>query len=145
MIDTVVLLWTAVVLFFVFWAIAGRPAIAAVAAWGATDGLIRGLVYAPLFMSRPGRRNGQTIGKQLTGIRVVRSDGEAMSYSSSVLREWVARTVVIETVGAALSGGIVILLNYVQPLWDERRRALHDMVASTLVLSSKPPPTITRP
>jgi hypothetical protein len=43
----------------------------------------------------------------------------------------------IEILGAAVSAGIVVLLDYVQPLWDERRRALHDMLAATLVLAAQ--------
>jgi uncharacterized RDD family membrane protein YckC len=96
-------------------------------------------------MRRHGAHNGQTLGKQLTGVRVVRYDGGAMSYTSSVLREWLARTLLIELIGAALTGGLVVLLDYVQPLWDERRRALHDMAASTYVIYSEPPPSMTRP
>ena len=135
--DTVLLIWVAVVLFFVLWASGVSPGVAAIAAWAGTEGGIRGLVYAPLLMRRPGAHNGQTLGKQLTGIRVVREDGRPMTYGAAVMREWVARTLLIEILGAAVSAGIVVLLDYVQPLWDERRRALHDMLAATLVLAAQ--------
>jgi uncharacterized RDD family membrane protein YckC len=88
--DTVLLIWVAVVLFFVLWASGVSPGVAAIAAWAGTEGGIRGLVYAPLLMRRPGAHNGQTLGKQLTGIRVVREDGRPMTYGAAVLREWVA-------------------------------------------------------
>ncbi|HYZ28830.1 MAG TPA: RDD family protein [Thermoleophilaceae bacterium] len=136
LVDTLILMVLAVVLFFAIWAASGdarSAGIAAAIAWGATEYLVRGLVYAPLLMRRSGAHNGQTLGKQLTGIRVVRAEGGEIGYARAVRREWVARTLLIQVGGVLLTAGIVTFLDYFEPLLDKRRRALHDMVARTLV------------
>jgi len=136
LIDTVVLLSITLVVFFLIWATSGKAGtagIAAAIAWGATDYLFRGLVYAPLLMRRQGAHNGQTLGKQLAGIRVVRDDAMPMNYGRAFVREWLVRTVLLQVVGVALSGAIATLLDYIWPWWDERNRTLHDLIASTMV------------
>jgi uncharacterized RDD family membrane protein YckC len=127
--DTAILLPAATVLFFVIWGAGVAPGVAAIIAAAATDYGIRGLVYAPLLMRRPGRRNGQTLGKQLAGIRVQREDGRRIAYAFAVKREWIVRTLLIQ-LGA-------ILLDYIFPLLDDRNQALHDRVASTVVLETE--------
>jgi uncharacterized RDD family membrane protein YckC len=141
LLDTVILLCIAVAVFLGVWGTSGEAGTAGIAAlitWGATDYLVRGLFYAPLLMRRRGGHNGQTIGKQVAGIRVVREDGRPMSYGAAVLREWLAKTVVVQVAGVALTGGVAVLLDYIWPLWDERNQALHDRVASTVVLEARP-------
>ena len=44
------------------------------------------LLYSPLLMMREGEHNGQTLGKQLVGIRVVRDNGQRMSFGWAALR-----------------------------------------------------------
>ena len=141
LLDTVILLCIAVAVFWVVWGtsgVAGTAGIAAAITWGTTDYLFRGVFYAPLLMRRRGEHNGQTIGKEVAGIRVVREDGWPMSYGAGVLREWLAKTLVIQVAGVALTGGVAVLLDYIWPLWDERRQALHDRLASTVVLEARP-------
>jgi uncharacterized RDD family membrane protein YckC len=141
LLDTVILLCIAVAVFWGVWGTSGEAGTAGIAAaitWGTTDYLVRGLLYAPLLMRRRGGHNGQTIGKQVAGIRVIREDGRPMSYGAAVLREWLAKTVMIQVAGVALTGGVAVLLDYIWPLWDERNQALHDRVASTLVLEARP-------
>ncbi len=91
------------------------------------------LVYAPLTMMRSGEHNGQTFGKQIVGIRVIRTSGERMDFLWSALRE-----VAIKTFGVAIVATatlyLAFLANYLWPLWDDENRALHDMAASTRVV-----------
>ncbi len=94
------------------------------------------ILYAPLLMRRPGERNGQTWGKQLMGIRVARPDGAPLGYGTAVLREWVAKTVVFWGAGFAIAGGLATLLDYLWPLWDDRNEALHDKIATTVVIDA---------
>jgi uncharacterized RDD family membrane protein YckC len=108
--------------------VAGGLALAAAAIWS-------WLGYAAVFMMRGGRRNGQTPGKQMVGIRVVRERGEPVGYGFALLREFVVKGLLIGTVGS-LFLYIPILLDYLWPLWDEQNRALHDMVASTRVVEA---------
>jgi len=93
------------------------------------------LLYAPLLMKRPGERNGQTWGKQLLGIRVVRLSGQPFSFGSAALRE-----VVLKNLAVGLASTVIPLipwfLNFFWPLWDDENRALHDMVVSTRVVKA---------
>jgi uncharacterized RDD family membrane protein YckC len=96
------------------------------------------LVYYPVFMSRAGERNGQSLGKQIVGIRVVRDTGQPMDYGWSLLRELVVRGLLFGVVGSFFFS-IPLLLDYLWPLWDESNRALHDMVVSTHVVRADQP------
>lgn len=86
-------------------------------------------------MKREGARNGQTWGKQLLDIRVVRDSGRPFDFWTAALREIVLKQL---AVGAAsvIVPLIPFLLDYLWPLWDNRNRALHDMGASTHVVRS---------
>lgn len=91
------------------------------------------ILYAPLLMRRPAERNGQTWGKQLFGIRVVRTNGLAMDFTWSALRE-----AAVKGLGLGFLSTIIPVLPYILdalwPLWDEQHRAIHDMVVGTLVV-----------
>ena len=91
------------------------------------------LFYAPLTMRRPGEHNGQTFGKQLLGIRVQRVDGAPVTAGTALLREFVAKGLVIGTLSSFLFF-IPLLLDCLWPLWDNRGQALHDKLASTVVV-----------
>lgn len=136
LIDTLVMLGVATVVFLFVWAITGRvgtAGIAAAIAWGGAESLLRGIVYAPLLMRRPGRHNGQTLGKQAVGIRVVRESGEPMDYASAFIRQWLVIVVLFQLIGGGLTGGLAGVIDYLWPLWDSRNRAVHDIICSTLV------------
>jgi uncharacterized RDD family membrane protein YckC len=104
----------------------------ATTAIAAALGIVLGALYYGLLMSRPGARNGQTWGKQATEIRVVRVDGEPMTFGYALLRELLVKTILFGYV-AAVTLYVATLLNYLWPLWDERNRALHDRIVRTLV------------
>jgi uncharacterized RDD family membrane protein YckC len=91
------------------------------------------LLYAPLLMIRGGERNGQTLGKQLVGIRVVRDSGEPFGFWWAVLREVVVKNLLVG-VASSIVPLIPWLLNILWPLWDGENRALHDMVVKTHVI-----------
>lgn len=91
------------------------------------------LFYAPLLMKRPGECNGQTFGKQIVGIRVVRDNGEAFTMGSAFVREFVVKNLLFGFVGGFFLS-IPTLIDWLWPLWDDENRALHDMVVSTHVL-----------
>jgi uncharacterized RDD family membrane protein YckC len=113
-------------------------------AWGALIGgtllwiLLLGIVsllYAPLLMMRDGQNNGQTWGKQLLGIRVVRDNGQAFTFGPAALREVVLKQLAVG-IASAIIPFIPWFLNYFWPLWDDENRALHDMAASTHVVKA---------
>lgn len=72
-------------------------------------------------------RGGQTIGKRLVGIRVVREDGEPVSAVSVLLRH---------CVGYALSalGGF---LGFLWVVWDSKHQGWHDKIAHTIVVLAR--------
>jgi uncharacterized RDD family membrane protein YckC len=91
------------------------------------------LLYAPLLMKRPGARNGQTLGKQMLNIRVVRASGEPMDFATGAIREVVLKYLAVG-IASTFIPFIPWLLDILWPLWDDRSRALHDLGASTLVV-----------
>lgn len=87
--------------------------------------------------------NGQTPGKRATRVRVVRADGHAFTLGLAFKREVLVKTLPIVLLGGiavAFAPGLSLLVlmlfaaNYLWPLWDPQRRALHDMVAGTRVV-----------
>ena len=81
-------------------------------------------------------RRGQTPGKQLVGIRVIKSNGEITGWGYTFLRELVIKGLV----GGFLSGmsaGIYWVVDHLWPLFDSDRQALHDKMLDTLVVQDR--------
>ena len=95
--------------------------------------LVVALLYAPILMMRKGEHNGQTWGKQVVGIRVVRDSGRPFDFGSAALREIVLKGLALGIAGSVIPL-IPYLVNYLWPLWDDQNRALHDMVVNTHVV-----------
>jgi uncharacterized RDD family membrane protein YckC len=91
------------------------------------------MLYAPLLMIREGARNGQTLGKQWVGIRVVRDNGQPFGFGVAAFREVVLKQLAVN-LASSIIPFIPWFLNYFWPLWDDENRALHDMAASTHVI-----------
>ena len=91
------------------------------------------LLYAPFWMVRT---NGQTLGKQLLDIRVIRPGGERIDFLYALLREVVVKTFVFAGLGGSLTFGLLFLLDILWPLWDDENRALHDMIVQTHVVKA---------
>src|SRR5215207_4562226 len=90
-------------------------------------------IYAPYLMAREGEHNGQTWGKQMLGIRVVRDTGQTMSFGWAALREIAVKGLAV-SIASSIIPLIPWLLDSLWPLWDDQNRALHDMVCSTHVV-----------
>jgi uncharacterized RDD family membrane protein YckC len=91
------------------------------------------LLYAPAVMVRT---NGQTLGKLAAGIRVIRTDGRPMDFGRAALREVVIKSIAFPA-ASTLSYGVAGIADYLWPLWDRERRALHDYVAQTRVVRAR--------
>lgn len=78
---------------------------------------ITNFVIFPMF-------SGQSIGKMLTGLRVVRTDGDAASFSRLLIRHLVGYPLTI------LTGGLGLLI----AVLNSKGRALHDFLAGTIVV-----------
>ena len=82
--------------------------------------LIVPLVYFPYFW----QKSGQTPGKRMTGIKVVRdTDGGSLTWGMAIIR----------LVGYWVSG-LVFYLGYIWIFIDKRKRGWHDLIASTVVI-----------
>ena len=93
------------------------------------------LLYGPLLMRRPGERNGQTWGKQLVGIRVVRTNGVPMDFTASVIREALVKGLALGAISSIIPF-IPYLLDVLWPLWDDENRAVHDFIVDTRVIQA---------
>jgi uncharacterized RDD family membrane protein YckC len=100
--------------------------------------LIWTMLYFPLTMARDGARNGQTLGKQICRIRVVRQDGLPVGVGTAVVRELIFRWLLIGLLGSFVLA-IPALFDALWPLWDRQKQTLHDKGAGTLVVKWQPP------
>lgn len=107
-------------------ALAISKLITLVAFWG---------VYMPLISARSGAANGQTLGKQIIGIKVIRSDRSPLTVSDCFYREGLWKGVVFLGLGCLLV--VPFLLDILAPVRDQQARALHDRRAKTLVVKSR--------
>jgi uncharacterized RDD family membrane protein YckC len=85
------------------------------------------LLYAPALMART---NGQTLGRKVTGIRVVRANGKPIDFGFALLREVVVKSFLFGVLGM-ITLGLAPIVDVLWPLWDEENRALHDFVVDT--------------
>jgi uncharacterized RDD family membrane protein YckC len=112
-------------------AIAGGLAVRALGA-SANEAVRTGtIVYAALALLYPptalALNRGRTWGKQAVGIRVVREDAGELGFGIAFARE-----TLVKGIFAAFT--IPYLVDGLFPLWDGRRRALHDMMLGTRVV-----------
>jgi uncharacterized RDD family membrane protein YckC len=83
--------------------------------------------------------NGQTLGKQLLRLRVVREDEAPITIGFAATREGVVKGLVIHVVGNAITLGFPVAstVDSLWPIWDPHQRAVHDMIARTRVIGAK--------
>jgi uncharacterized RDD family membrane protein YckC len=93
------------------------------------------ILYAPVLVSRQGEHNGQTWGKQIVGIRVVRDTGEPVELGYGFLREIVVKAFLFGFLGGFLAS-IPTILDWLWPLWDDENRCLHDMLVKSHVVKA---------
>jgi len=137
LIDGLILLVPAVVLTIIVVAIAAGSDTGAIVTgvFGFLAYLVVLFMYAPVLMAREGVNNGQTWGKQMLGVRVVRDNGQTMSFGWAALREIAVKGLAV-TIASSIIPIIPWFLNFFWPLWDDENRALHDMICSTHVVSA---------
>jgi uncharacterized RDD family membrane protein YckC len=98
-------------------------------------GVVVAFFYYPLTMMREGEHNGKSLGKQILAIRVVRDDGQEVTFGFAVLRQFVVFYLLFSVVGGFLFG-IPWLIDVLWPLWDSENRALHDMIVKSHVVEA---------
>lgn len=67
--------------------------------------------------------DGQTVGKSLFGLKIVREDKEKIDYKTAVIRY----------LGAVLAS-IPLCLGFLWVVWDKKKQGWHDKIAKTLVV-----------
>jgi len=93
--------------------------------------LVGSVVYNVLLLPRSGEHNGQTLGKQWLGLRVVSTDGAPVTYGVAIKRELLGRTLL-----NVITFGLYGLVDSLWILWDARKQTLHDKIGSTYVFKA---------
>ncbi len=88
---------------------------------------VAALLYAPVMMAKT---NGKTLGRMAVGNRVVRANGQPMTFGWAMLREVAVKMLLVGVVNS-VTFGLAGLLDVLWPLWDDENRALHDFVVDT--------------
>jgi uncharacterized RDD family membrane protein YckC len=81
------------------------------------------------------RTDGQTVGRMVVNIRVIRANGGQMTFGFAMVREVLVKSLLVGFL-ASITFGIASLLDVLWPLWDEENRALHDFVVNTRVIKT---------
>lgn len=87
---------------------------------GAAGGFVVGLLYQWYFLTQ---RDGQTPGKQMMGIRVVKVSGEPIDFA----------TVLVRYVGYYINS-FAIGIGWLWALFNDKRQGWHDLLAGTYVV-----------
>lgn len=96
---------------------------------GAADDLGVGFGWSAVFFTTfLALWRGQTPGKKVAGVRVLRLDGKPIGW-------WIA----FERFGGYAASLSVGLLGFIQILWDRNRQGLHDKACETVVVFDKKP------
>lgn len=82
--------------------------------------LIAGWLYFALMESSAKQA---TIGKMALGLKVTTTDGQKLDFAKATIRY----------IGKLISG-IILLIGYIMAAFTEKKQALHDIIAGTLVL-----------
>ena len=95
-----------------------------------------GMGYIAWWLFALGR--GQTPGKQILGIRVIKDDGSPSGWGYTFLREFVVKFLLIGFL-TQVTFGIAWLVDYLWPLWDkaEKMQTLHDKMLGTIVVRNR--------
>lgn len=124
LIDSIILAIVSILIGFVlgiFLGILGaEPEQAAVA--GNIIGIVIAWLYFALQESSPKQA---TIGKQAMGISVSDLNGDRITFSRATGRYF-----------AKILSGIIFLIGYIMAAFTEKRQALHDMIAGTVVVKN---------
>jgi uncharacterized RDD family membrane protein YckC len=117
----------------------GRIAYSSWARYIALD--VAAVIYYPALVWRTG---GQTLGKMLLKICVLREDRSRMGLAQATWREAMVKFILLRlllslpTKTGSIAGGLIVLADVLWPLWDRESRALHDMLVRTRVVRVLP-------
>src|SRR5438270_10089265 len=78
--------------------------------------------------------SGRTLGKWIAGLRIERRDGEPLSFGRALVRHTIGYALTLATLG----------LGFLLAAFHTQGRALHDLLAGTIVVRSRAPRTTLR-
>ena len=85
--------------------------------------LVAGWLYFALMESS---ERGATVGKMAMGLRVVTNDGKRLSFLNATGRYF-----------AKIISAVILCIGFLMIAFTDRKRGLHDMIASTLVIKTR--------
>jgi len=91
-------------------------------ATGGFAGFVVGVIYQWYFLTQ---QNGQTLGKRLMGIRVIKVNGEPLQ----------AADVIVRYIGYYINS-IVFGIGWFWAIWDKDKQGWHDKLAGTYVVKA---------
>ena len=80
---------------------------------------------------------GQTPGKQLVGIRVMRADGTASDWGWTFIREFLVKFALFDVAADIVAFGLASVLEKLWAFWDKDRQTLHDKIMKTVVVDDR--------
>lgn len=92
--------------------------------------------YYSITMSRSGDKNGQSLGKEIFSIKVIREDGQEISKQYALKRQLLIITLLFNLLLGVITVFIAPAINYLWPLQDKNNQALHDKLAKSFVIES---------
>ncbi|TWT15969.1 RDD family protein [Reyranella sp. CPCC 100927] len=90
-----------------------------------TSGLVGLIVSWLYFALQESSESGATVGKRVLGLRVLRGDGTQLTFARATGR----------FLGKFVSS-FILMIGYIMAGFTERKRALHDMIADTVVIKT---------
>lgn len=119
LLDSVILAVAGGVTGFIFGLIVSKPSASAEALLNVIS-IVLGWLYFSLMESSS---NQATVGKMALGIKVTDIDGNRISFARATGRYF-----------AKIISGLILLIGYIMAAFTEKKQALHDMIAGTLVV-----------
>jgi uncharacterized RDD family membrane protein YckC len=102
------------------------------------------VLYTVILTCRKGEHNGQTLGKQRLGLRVIRNDGKPVDAKTALVREGLVKTLpgLIGSLSAlvGVASTFFSLLDDLWPIPGKNNQAIHDIAAETHVVQTKEQP-----
>ena len=92
-------------------------------------GLVIEILFILYYISIPVRNHGQTIGKKMLKIRVVKDDGKDADFSTLFMRQAIA-----EQLLGALTFGATYIVNALVALFRKDKKSISDVFANTKVV-----------
>ena len=80
---------------------------------------------------------GQTPGKRLVGIRVMRTDGTASDWGWTFIREFLVKFAIFGVALDLVAFGLPSILDLLWAFWDRDRQTLHAKIVNTVVVDDR--------